>query len=231
MSGTWGQPTEHAPGHGRPVASRPPGRHGPTTCTVRVRGAREDGNPTTMATTQYVALIRGINVGGRNKVPMADLRQAFEEAGFADVRTYIQSGNVLFTSDEGPPTLEQRLEALLEGRYQTHLPVVVRSHRQLADVVAEAPDGFGQSPDEYHSDVIFLRRPLTPDSAMGVVRLREGVDRAWPGSGVLYFSRLSAQRTKSLLNRIMGTPEYRQMTIRNWATTTKLLALLDDGPA
>jgi uncharacterized protein (DUF1697 family) len=183
-----------------------------------------------MATTHYVALIRGINVGGKNKVAMAYLRAAFEEAGFGDVRTYIQSGNVLFSSDTPAAALEEQIETFLERRYQTFLVVVVRSHRQLRAVVEKAPKGFGQSPDDHHSDVIFLRAPLTPKDAMGVVRLRDGVDQAWTGTGVLYFARLSAQRTRSLLGKIVGTPEYKQMTIRSWTTTTKLLALLDDGP-
>ena len=159
-----------------------------------------------------------------------DLREAFEDAGFGDVRTYIQSGNVLFSSDKTQAALEEEIETFLEARYETFLVVVVRSHRQLKAIVDTAPKGFGQSPDEYHSDVIFLRKPLTPKQAMGPVKLRDGVDQAWTGTGVLYFARLSAQRTRSLMNRIVGTPEYKLMTIRSWTTTTKLLALLDDGP-
>lgn len=61
---------------------------------------------------------------------------------------------------------------------------------------------------------------MTPAQAMTVVQVRDGVDQAWPGKGVLYFARLSAERTKSKLGKIMGTPEYQQMTIRNWSTTT-----------
>jgi uncharacterized protein (DUF1697 family) len=183
-----------------------------------------------MAKTQYVALIRGINVGGKNKVPMAELREDFEAAGFGDVRTYIQSGNVLFTSDKAAKTLEETIEAFLERRYKTNLVVVVRSHRQLKAVIDKAPKGFGKQPDTYHSDAIFLRSPLTAKDAMEVVKLRDGVDQVWPGTGVVYFARLSAQRTKSLMSRIVGTPAYKQMTIRSWKTTTTLLDLLDEGP-
>jgi uncharacterized protein (DUF1697 family) len=105
---------------------------------------------------------------------------------------------------------------------------VVRSHTQLQRVIEQAPEGFGAAPDTYHSDVVFLKGPLTSRQAMRVVEVRDGVDQAWPGRGVLYFARLSERRTQSRMNRIMGTPEYKQMTIRNWATTTKLLALLDE---
>lgn len=183
-----------------------------------------------MATTRYVALLRGINVGGRNPVAMADLRAAFEEAGYSDVSTYIQSGNVLFSSGRPRAELEEHVEEALERRFGIPLVVVVRSHRQLRAVVEKAPSGFGEQPDTYHSDAIFLRSPLTPERVMALVEangLREGVDQAWPGTGVVYFARLSAQRTRSKLPKIISTPEYKLMTIRSWATTTKLLGLLD----
>ena len=178
-----------------------------------------------------MALLRGINVGGRNVVAMADLREAFEAAGLRAVRTYIQSGNVLFESDAPGQSLEGDLEAMLERRFGVPLVVVLRSHPQLRNVVEKAPDGFGRAPDAYHSDVIFLKDPLTSRQAMRVVELREGVDRAWPGTGVIYFARLSDRRAQSRMSRIVGTPEYQRMTIRSWTTTTKLLSLLDEGGA
>ncbi|HSK27966.1 MAG TPA: DUF1697 domain-containing protein [Jiangellales bacterium] len=184
-----------------------------------------------MATTRYVALLRGINVGGRNKVAMRDLRAAFEVAGYGSVATYIQSGNVLFSTDAARAGLESDVEAMLEGRLGVPLVVVVRSHLQLSRVVHQAPDGFGTAPDTYYSDVLFLKAPLTSGRAMRVVQLREGVDAAWPGRGVLYFQRLGARRVQSKLSKIVGTPEYQRMTIRSWTTTTRLLALLDDQDA
>ena len=177
--------------------------------------------------TRYVALLRGINVGGRNKVAMSDLRQAFEEAGYRDVRTYSQSGNVLFESTAARRTLEEEIERTLESRYEIPLIVVVRSHAELRRIIDVAPAGFGAAPDRYHSDVIYLKPPLTAKQAMRVVQLREDVDQAWPGKGVLYFARLSALRTKSKMGTIVGTPEYQSMTIRSWTTTTKLLGLFD----
>ena len=177
--------------------------------------------------TRYVALLRGINVGGRNKVAMSDLRQAFEEAGYRAVRTYIQSGNVLFESTAARRTLEEEIERTLESRIGIPLIVIVRSHAELRRIIDVAPAGFGAAPDRYHSDVIFLKPPLTAKQAMRVVELRDDVDQAWPGKGVLYFARLSALRTKSKMNKIVGTPEYQSMTIRSWTTTTKLLGLAD----
>lgn len=178
-----------------------------------------------MSGNQYVALLRGINVGGHNKVSMAHVRDAFEGEGYGGVRTYLNSGNVLFESDVEPSGLEDEIEAMLERRLGVDLVVVVRSRRQMQDIVHQAPTRFGDEPDLYHSDVIFLKAPLTPRQALGVVQLRDGVDQVWPGAGVLYFARLSARRTQSKMSAIMGTPEYQLMTIRSWSTTTKLLGL------
>lgn len=176
--------------------------------------------------TRFVALLRGINVGGRNPVAMAELRAAFEADGYDAVSTYIQSGNVLFETDAAHG-LEGRLEATLERHLGLPLVVVVRSHRQLRDVVSEAPGQFGSLPDTYLYDVIFLKDPLSSQQALRVVHQREGVDQAWGGSGVVYFARLKARRAQSRMSRIVATPEYQRMTIRSWATTTRLLELLD----
>ncbi len=180
-----------------------------------------------MTTTRYVALLRGINVGGKNPVPMADLRDAFEAAGYVRVATYRQSGNVVFETDGPSTALEDHIEGMLERRFAIPLTVVVRSHAQLKRVIEQAPEGFGATPGTYYSDVVFLKAPLTSRQAMKVVRVRDGVDQAWPGRGVLYFARLSERRTQSRMSSIMVTPEYRQMTIRSWATTTSVLEMLD----
>lgn len=174
-----------------------------------------------------MALLRGINVGGKNLVSMADLRAEFEHAGYSEVQTYIQSGNVLFETDEPRAELEPSIEALLAERLGVPVLVVVRSHRQLANVVASAPKGFGADREAHLADVVFLKSPLTPAKVLQVVSLRDGVDRAWPGPGVVYFDRVAERRTQSRLSRLASTPEYQRMTIRNWSTTTRLLAVLD----
>jgi uncharacterized protein (DUF1697 family) len=178
---------------------------------------------------RYVALLRGINVGGKNAIPMAGLKTCFEENGFGDVRTYIQSGNVVFSSPmSSQAELTRRIERMLRttfGHYDAS--VVLRSRSQMRAVLERAPEGFGSQPARYRYDVVFLKPPLTAKTARQSVSMKEGVDRAWPGSGVLYISRLTSRATQSRLNRIASLPIYQQMTIRNWNTTTKLRELLD----
>lgn len=177
---------------------------------------------------KFVALLRGINVGGNNKVSMAELKACFEAAGYQNVRTYINSGNVLFESSEvSSQALAGKISKLLGEQIDCKPKAVVLSQRELEAVVKNAPKGFGTEPDKYRYDVFFLIPPLTADEVLQGVSLREGVDQVAAGEGALYFWRLIAQLTKSHVNKIIGTPMYQNITIRNWNTTTKLLALLD----
>jgi uncharacterized protein (DUF1697 family) len=178
----------------------------------------------------YVALLRGINVGGNNLIKMPALKACFEEHGFTDVATYIQSGNVIFQSSETDvEKLTNEIEKLLSKKFGYESRVVAVSHEQLKSAVRGAPKGFGSKPDEYRYDVIFLKAPLTAREAMKSVSTKAGVDEVAAGKGVIYFSRLIAKASSSHLSRIVGMPVYKNMTIRNWNTTTKLLALMDAG--
>jgi uncharacterized protein (DUF1697 family) len=175
---------------------------------------------------QYLALLRGINVGGKNLVRMADLREAFEKIGLSDVSTYIQSGNVLFTAPrQKRQDLADKLEKKLTKRFGIELKVVLLTHTQLRKVIAEAPKGFGA--ETHRCDAIFIRAPLTVEKAMAVLELKEGVDESWSGPGVVYYSRLDEKASSSRLSKVVGQPEYQDMTIRSWRTATKLHALLD----
>jgi len=176
----------------------------------------------------YVVLLRGINVGGKNIVPMAGLRSCLEKLGFANVTTFIASGNVILASDQPAAAIKARIEGALTKNLKLHselIKVLVLTRKQMQTVVDKKPAGFGDQPAKYNSDVIFL---IGIDAAKAVLVFdpREGVDTVWPGGGVIYSQRLSAERTKSRLNKIMATPQYKSMTIRNWNTTVKLLDLL-----
>lgn len=177
---------------------------------------------------RYLVLLRGVNVGGKNKVPMAELREHLETHGFSAVSTYINSGNVMLASDKKPNQVKADVEKILQKEFNlSHVTnkVLVLSQEQLQAVIDNKPKDFGDQPDMYHSDAIFLM-DITANEAMPVFNPREGVDKVWPGTGVVYSQRLSAQRTKSRLSSIVGTPVYHSMTIRSWKTTTKLLELL-----
>jgi uncharacterized protein (DUF1697 family) len=181
----------------------------------------------------YVILIRGVNVGGKNLLPMADLRTCLESQGYSQVSTYIASGNILLRSDQPASAVKTHLEGLLPQKFaldDAFIKVLVLTPAQLQAVVSGKPQGFGEQPETYHSDVIFLMG-LDAEQTMAVFNPREGVDQIWPGDGVIYSQRLSAMRTKSRLNKIMSAPAYKSMTIRTWNTVKKLLEMVNSAQA
>jgi uncharacterized protein (DUF1697 family) len=180
---------------------------------------------------KYVALVRGINVGGNHLIKMADLKACFDAQGLKDVATYIQSGNVVFSAAAKPADIARRLEAALHTTFDCRTKVVLRSQKEMAAIVGRAPKGFGKQPDKYRYDVIFLNAPLTAEAALAQVPTREGVDDARAGVGVLYFSRLVSKASQSKLSRVVSLPIYKEMTIRNWRTTTTLLQMMGAASA
>ena len=163
-------------------------------------------------------------------MPMSQLKLFLEELGFENVTTYIQSGNVILKSKLDAKKTAQKIEAMLPKKFKLDsevIKVLVLTRKNLQDVINKRPKGFGNDPDKYHSDAIFL---IGVDSSkiIRIFKPREGVDKVWPGKGVIYSQRLSSQRTKSRLNIIAMSDFYKSMTIRNWNTTTKLLKILEE---
>ncbi len=176
----------------------------------------------------YVILLRGINVGGKNKVPMAALRDCLKELGFSSVSTYIASGNVILESNKRAGKIKAQIEEALPECFELDddlVKVLVLTRDQFRAVIENKPEGFGEQPEKYHSDAIFLM-DIDVAQALPAFNPREGVDQIWPGDGVIYSQRLSAQRSKSRLSKIAASPAYKSMTIRSWSTTMKLLEML-----
>jgi uncharacterized protein (DUF1697 family) len=174
--------------------------------------------------------MRGINVGGNNLIKMADLKIACEKIGLRSITTFIQSGNVLFEADETANDLTILLEKKLSQQFNYQSRVLILTKEELRQVVEEAPTGFGSKPTEYRYDVIFLLPPVSADQAASVLPLNPAVDHYATGPGVVYFWRLISKASQSRLPRIIQTPIYKQVTIRNWNTTSKLLELIDQEP-
>jgi uncharacterized protein (DUF1697 family) len=174
-----------------------------------------------------VVLLRGINIGSRNRISMPDLRKALEEAGYDDVRTYLQSGNVVLTSTASAKNVARECERLIADRFGLEIAVVARTRSELAKVVDRNPlERVAKDPKRYQ--VSFLE---TKPAAKVVRELEEvAADReevvsigreiyAWHPAGVAR-SKLWAK----LAGKNLGVTA----TARNWTTVAKLLELADD---
>ena len=186
----------------------------------------------------HLALLRGINVGGRNKVPMAELREVVTSLGHTGVTTYIQSGNVLFTTTESDTgKLASALEAAITGAFGLTSSVVVLSRDELAQILDRNPHREEPSPKLVH--VVFLNaeppadlvdRIKAAESASAAKGSRDTVTAIGPA---LYLHTPDGYGTSELaqvLFRIMGTPGQKGITAtaRNWATATTLLSLCEE---
>ena len=191
----------------------------------------------------HVALLRGINVGGRNKVPMADLREVVTSLGHTGVTTYIQSGNVLFsTAQTDTAKLAAALEAAIEDRFGIWASVVVLSRDELAEVLASNPYHDEPNPKLVH--VVFLNGKPPNDlldriaAAESAAAAKGGRDTAQATDRVLFLHTPDGFGTSELaqaLFRIIGVPRKQKKqdvaaTARNWATATKLLSLCEEKP-
>lgn len=173
----------------------------------------------------YVALLRGINVGGNSKVSMIKLKEVFESYGFLNVKTYINSGNVIFESSKKKAIeLENDIEGLLE---KTFFPivVVVISEEDLNKVIAEAPKSW-KTDEDLRKYVGFMKSPSKPEDVVKEAQLKEGIDFLDTGPGVIYMTTKMEGITKSNFSKLAAKKIYKQMTIRNINTALKLSELL-----
>ena len=174
----------------------------------------------------YVAWLRGINVGGNAMIPMAPLVRVFEELGFREVRSYINSGNLIFDAPAGSRAkLTARIEAAIELRFAIRPMVVLSTAAEMRALVAE------------------LERPPTADrpTRVNVIFLGPGIDNAGiiarlPGNpavddvtyipGALIWRAPVAELGRSRMTRLVGTPTYKQMTVRGANTVVKVGAIM-----
>jgi uncharacterized protein (DUF1697 family) len=181
------------------------------------------------AVAQHILLLRGINLAGRNRIAMPALRDALAAAGFGDVRTYLQSGNVVLSSSAKAENVARKTQRLIAKEFGLDIAVVVRTRAQLAKVVERNPlQKVAKNPKRYQ--VSFLDAKPTRDIMRRVEEAAATAEQvvaigreiyAWHPEGIGR-SRLWALLAGQRLGVIA--------TARNWTTVTKLLALADESP-
>jgi uncharacterized protein (DUF1697 family) len=175
---------------------------------------------------RYLALLRGVNVGGNNIIKMSELKMLFEGLKFSDVRTYIQSGNVIFNDCENDKNkLIKIIEKALFKKLSNKINIVLLTFSEIEEIINKKPKGFGEDSENKY-DVIYLVEPLNVKDAVKEIKMREGVDKMYEGKKVVYISRSIKNLTKSYFSKILETLIYKNITIRNWNTTKKLHELM-----
>jgi uncharacterized protein (DUF1697 family) len=173
---------------------------------------------------QYVALLRGVNVGGKSLIKMAEIKEAFQKAGFTNVTTYINSGNILFESEiTDIEHLENTIEALFEKNFFS-ITTIVLSVTDIRDVLSQVPKNWQH--DDARRYIAFLKNPTKPEEVINQAQLKEGIDSIAKGPRVVYMTTLMSGLTKSGFPRLAGKPIYKRTTIRNYTTVQKFFQLM-----
>ena len=176
---------------------------------------------------RYVALLRGINVGGKTLVKMAELRPCLEDLGLDDVSTYIASGNVLFTSAErSDAKLEASIERAVEQRFQLGVKVLVLDRPAYTRIVAAIPKSWvGDA--SVRVNVAFVRRGTDAKAVVRELQPDPAIEEVKPVKGAILWATKRDALTRSVMRKLIGGAAYKELTVRNLNTALKLQELLD----
>ena len=178
------------------------------------------------STATYVALLRGINVGGNRKVDMKQLKATFEHAGMNDVSTYINSGNVIFRSDsDDPVSLTELLESAIQSEFGFPVKVMLRDTGNIRALVEMLPDDWVNGP-EAKCDVMFLGEDVDDRAVLDLLTIKPEIDDVRYGPGAVLWRVERSAATRSGMLKLVGTDLYANMTVRNCNTLRKLDALM-----
>ena len=175
----------------------------------------------------YIAFLRGINVGGNSLIRMADLKQALLDAGLVNARTYIQSGNIIFESDQTDVDAHAaHIKQMIKQIFAMDVDAAVFSRKEWQQIIAAKPAWWGVDAAWKHNLMILIK-PYDLDALHAAFdHLKPDIERVEFGNRVVYQSLLFVKFGQTTSTKIVGTPVYKQMTIRNYNTATKLLQLL-----
>lgn len=176
---------------------------------------------------RQVVLLRGVNLGARNRLTMAELRTALTEAGFAEVRTYVQSGNIVLSSEQPPSELAAAVRALLADRFGLEVPTVARTAAELAEVVARNPFGEEAASNPKALQVTFRDDDVGPDEVTALLARATANEKLAAAGREIYSWHPDGIARSKLAVAI--TPAKAAATARNWTTVMTLLEMATDG--
>lgn len=176
----------------------------------------------------YIAILRGINVSGQKIIKMEALRQLFENSGFSNVRTYIQSGNVLFSSEQtNTSELEQLISAQIEKEFGFQVPVLILTHLELQQIVENNPFLNDETKNPAFLHVTFLASTPVEDTIDQLTAKKAEQEAFFLTQNALYLYCPNGYGNTKLTNNFIESKLKTQATTRNWKTTLELLKMAE----
>ena len=175
---------------------------------------------------KYLALLRGINVGGKNKVEMKSLKTVFEDAGFTEVSTYINSGNIIFKSTEDDEAkIASKIKSVLRDAFGFEIQIIIRSDSNIRKLARMIPDDW-QNDGVQKTDVLFLWDDYDNKKSLSLIKQAKNIDNVLYAKGAIIWNILVKDYGKSGMNKFVGSKLYKNMTARNVNTVRKLAGLM-----
>lgn len=175
----------------------------------------------------YAALLRGINVGGNNKINMKELKEAFEQAGMSSVKTYINSGNIVFKDARNKEQVTLVLEEAIFKHFKLRIKVLVYSFDEYSRIAQAIPTEWAND-ERLKSHVLFLWQQADDERVLEQLLLKPGIDRVQYVPGAILWSVDRGDVTKSGMAKIVGTKLYKLVTVRNINTARKIYNLMKE---
>ena len=176
----------------------------------------------------FVALLRGVNVGGKSKLNMSSLKTSLVKAGFQDVATYINSGNVLFSSSQSDVRkLETTIERLLATHHNLECKVVVRSFSEMKQLVESLPASW-KGDAKWAHNVMFLRHSIDSKDVLKELAPKPNIEKVLYRPGTVLWSARLSDIKQSTMNKLSSRKVFQEMTVRNPNTTRKLYVLMKE---
>ena len=177
---------------------------------------------------RYVAFLRAINVGGKNKISMSDLKVCFEELGAVDVKTCLNSGNVIFSHQEmNEVNFHDQLETTINKRFHLNIPVFILSQEELEDILSNAPDWWGSDDKETYDNLIFIMPPITSVEVCSELgEPKEEIEKITNYGNTIFwsFNRKEYQKT-NWWSKTTNTKSSKKLTIRTANTVRKVVKM------
>lgn len=175
--------------------------------------------------TIYVALLRGINVGGHKVIKMADLKRLFESIELKHVKTYIQSGNIVFESEEGINFLKDRIQSEMKNEFDFDVPVMLRTHDEFINIIKQCPYEVHSLLEGESVHVAFLANVLSEEESSKLLTFKSELEDCYVDEKVAYLFFKNSIRNSKLMNQFLKL--HTPATVRNWRTVNKLKAIVE----
>lgn len=174
----------------------------------------------------YIALLRGINVGGNNKINMKELKTTFERLGLQNVVTYINTGNIIFTDDtRSVQELRGHLEEAIAADFGLKIRVMIRTLDEIIAITEALPEHW-KNDQEMKSDVLYLWEEMDNEAVLEELSIKPDIDRVIYVPGAILWSYDRENAGRSGMNKIIGTKFYSHVTVRNVNTARKIYELM-----